>query len=89
MDPLSHPKAEELESALGPDLELWLTLVRQSTRINGRVLELDRQLQRLGEKAMDVDVVLRDVVDRHPEARTLLSEIFGDCLDLASTTRDE
>jgi hypothetical protein len=84
MDPLSHPKAEELATALGPDLELWLTLVRQSTRINGRVLELDRQLRRLGEAAMDVDVLLRDVADRHPEGRALFSEIFGDCLDLGA-----
>jgi hypothetical protein len=84
MDPLAHPKAEELESALGPDLELWPTLVRQANRINGRILELEEQLQSLGEKAMDVDLLLRDVSDHHAEERELLSEILGDCLDLGA-----
>jgi hypothetical protein len=84
MDPLSHPKAEELESVLGPDLELWLTLVRQSTWINGHILELDRRLQRLGEHALDLDELLRHVADRHPDARSVLSEILGDCLDLGA-----
>jgi hypothetical protein len=83
MDPLSHPKAEELESTLGPDLELWLTLVRQGVATNDRILRCEQQLNRLGEQATDIDALARAITRRRPDAHALLTEVWNDCLDMS------